>query len=277
MPEGSTDRPSLSLIRLFLVGSDPVFQLGLRIGLEQHSVFEVVDTEVDADSLWPTVARAGLPNIFVLDLDPRGRVDLALVMLCRELKQRYPALPIAVISGPLDPEIGMQLQQVGLEGYIAKGSSLDLISEVLQTLMQGERAGSAVLLSPGAVWGASGLLGSGDASDVTSGTQLSRLKATLRQNSVQHIRQRRQQLSQDLASERIAWWQWVVLSGQLREVKAAQFLVERLFSAETGPTEPPVVSQWPSVPALTTSQNKTPKSWHRSSPTGQLRPQSWIS
>ncbi len=253
MSEGSNYRPPFEPIRLFLTSSDPIFQLGLQIGLEQQAAFQVVGMAADADELWPTVARVGLPEIFVLDLDPRGRVDPALIILCRELKQRY-QLPVVVISGLLESGVVAQLQQIGVKGYAAKGSSLDLLCETLQGVMQGELSGSA--LPSSAISGQ--VSNSTDSPDAVSGTQINRFKASLRRGSVQHIRQRRQQLSQDLASERIAWWQWVVLSGQLREVKAAQFLVERLFPVETWTAESPSAPQWPSIPALTPTLKSNP-------------------
>jgi hypothetical protein len=55
---------------------------------------------------------------------------------------------------------------------------------------------------------------------------------------------------QDLENERIAWWEWVVLSGQLREVNAAQTLIERLFPASERLREDSVAANVPPTSAL---------------------------
>jgi DNA-binding NarL/FixJ family response regulator len=219
MSEGITDdRQESAPTRLFLVGSDPIFLLGLQIGLEQNSALQVIGTAPDSGALWSTLATSGTPNIFILDLDSLKTMDETLVVLCRQLKNSYPHQPIWAITGPLEAELLSQLRQAGLEGYSLKGADFQSLYRSLQNLRPGESAGSAPIAAP---------------ADVSTGavrvTVLTRLTTHLRQTSLQQIQARRQQVEQDLSSERISWWEWVVLSGQLREVNVAQLLVEQMF------------------------------------------------
>jgi hypothetical protein len=58
---------------------------------------------------------------------------------------------------------------------------------------------------------------------------LSNLKRQLRQSGVEKIQQRRQLISQRLEDASLPGWEWIVLTGQLRELNAAQGIVETLF------------------------------------------------
>lgn len=222
MTDGVNDRQPRDEVRLFLVGSDPIFQLGLRTGLEQDPTFQVLGVAPSASAFWSVLATSPNPDLFVLDLDPLGVVDTALIELCRQLKSSAPQ-PILVLTGRVEPEVLSQLRQTGVEGYAAKGTDFASLGRTLRALMQGDTTWSTVQIAQG--------LGQGLAQNMAQKTGLSRLKAHLRQTSLQHIQGRRQQLAQSLEDERITWWEWVVLSGQLREVNAAQGLVEALFPA----------------------------------------------
>lgn len=59
---------------------------------------------------------------------------------------------------------------------------------------------------------------------------LSHIKRQLRQSGVEKIQQRRQLIIQALEDASLSWWEWVVLTGQLRELNAAQGIVETLLS-----------------------------------------------
>ncbi|WP_404789989.1 DUF3685 domain-containing protein [Altericista sp. CCNU0014] len=59
---------------------------------------------------------------------------------------------------------------------------------------------------------------------------LSRIKLQLRQQSIAKIQQRYQMVAQGLEDGSLSWWEWAVLTGQLRELSAAQHLVETLFA-----------------------------------------------
>lgn len=58
---------------------------------------------------------------------------------------------------------------------------------------------------------------------------LNHIKSQLRQKSLEKIRHRYRIVAQGLEDGSLSWWEWAVLTGQLRELHAAQRLVETLF------------------------------------------------
>lgn len=222
MSEGITDLQMHSPTRLFLVGGDPIFLLGLETGLAQNSAMQVIGTAPDSGKLWSTLAALETPDIFILDLDSLRAMDENLVMLCRQIKSSYPLQSILGISGSLQIDLLAQLQQAGLDGYSPKGTDFQPLFRIINGLRLGEAwLGPKLDLDNAALGNVSPL----------RVTPMGRIKAHLRRSSLLQIQVRRQQVSQYLASDRISWWEWVVLTGQLREVNAARFLVEQLFPA----------------------------------------------
>lgn len=71
---------------------------------------------------------------------------------------------------------------------------------------------------------------------------LNPIKRKLRESSVEKIQQRRQILIRDLEDASLSWWEWAVLTGQLREINAAQHLVEVILAA---PHVPPTMTSEP--------------------------------
>jgi len=70
---------------------------------------------------------------------------------------------------------------------------------------------------------------------------LSPIKHRLRESSVEKIQQRRQILTQGLEDASLSWWEWAVLTGQLREINVAQRWVETILAAPDIP--PTIVSE----------------------------------
>lgn len=65
---------------------------------------------------------------------------------------------------------------------------------------------------------------------------LNPIKRKLRESSVEKIQQRRQILIRDLEDASLSWWEWAVLTGQLREINAAQHWVEVILAAPDVPS-----------------------------------------
>lgn len=71
---------------------------------------------------------------------------------------------------------------------------------------------------------------------------LNPIKQKLRESSVEKIQQRRQILTQGLEDASLSWWEWAVLTGQLREINAAQHWIEAILAA---PHIPPTIASEP--------------------------------
>ncbi len=69
---------------------------------------------------------------------------------------------------------------------------------------------------------------------------LNPIKRRLRESSVEKIQQRRQVLMQGLEDASLNWWEWVVLTGQLREINTAERWMETILAAPE--PSPPVIA-----------------------------------
>jgi hypothetical protein len=67
---------------------------------------------------------------------------------------------------------------------------------------------------------------------------LNRMTFQLRQQSLEKIQHRYRIVAQGLEDGSLSWWEWAVLTGQLRELNAAQRLVETLFPIAREPSSP---------------------------------------
>lgn len=243
-------------LQLLLVDSDPVFRLGLKTGLasfpqveivaeaaSQRSVFELLPQLILNDSLrWdPSTAdepMLGRVNLVVLDLNLEQDAG---PLLCEQLKSRYPTLPILILTARLT-----QLQavrQLGVEGYWLKGTALEQLVEIMQTIVAGE-----MNWDPNAI----AQLAMAAAPAPAEGQRWSafaRLRQSARTSGLTQISTRLSELERQLRNPNLSWLERQVLAGREREVRAAQWVVRRLPAAELEPEPSPPKSQVPSSDA----------------------------
>lgn len=94
----------------------PVVRDGLRYLLAEQPDFEVVGEAEDADAALGAVERTQ-PQVVVLDLTLRGRDALSLIP---ELRSRWPALRILVLSMHEESLYCERLISLGAHGYVMK-------------------------------------------------------------------------------------------------------------------------------------------------------------
>jgi DNA-binding NarL/FixJ family response regulator len=224
MSEGTIHPATQPPIRLVLMGYDPIFQVGLRSLLEQDGAVQVVGAALTPAQLWPVLGSLATLDAVVVDLDSTTVTLAERVKFCRTLKTRYPQVPVLAVAGQLDRLALDQIRQCGIEGYWPKGSNIDPLQRVLRVLMNGTIAWPTALPQSATISRPNTSQGHGS------------LSVNLRQNSLQAIQVRRECLGQWLEDNSLSWWQWVVLTGQMRELNTAQQLIEALFPAPSAPT-----------------------------------------
>jgi DNA-binding NarL/FixJ family response regulator len=234
MVEGMLRSARQAPVRLVLVGYDPIFQAGLRSLLLQDKSIQILGTALSAPQLWQVMGASTLPDAIILDLDGPIATLNERMTLCRALKARYGQIPVLVVAGQVETGALEQLQQCGVEGYWPKGSEVEQLQRVLQVLLSGALAWPAILPTVPAVVQVQPVFG------------LGALTARLRYNSLKTISARRQLVAQGLQDNALSWWEWVVLTGQLRELNAAQQLLESIL---------PISS---SAPAVYTAVDESP-------------------
>ena len=132
---------------MLTIDGDPIFRLGLRVACEQYPDLQVVaelsrGTEalriLEARSLGSGSAKkpADLGILAVETLNLRSGQTEALAF-CRELKSLYPNLPLLLLGGPLTPELLVQVQATGADGYCPKGRDISLTIEAIRAVASG--------------------------------------------------------------------------------------------------------------------------------------------
>jgi DNA-binding NarL/FixJ family response regulator len=220
--EGASELNPTRSLRLVLAGRDPIFLLGLQSGLADNPALEILGNATTEPDLWQllqaellTPNEAKVPDLLVLDLDRRTPDEILTV--CQQLKYRFPTLPLLTLVSRLDTNTLNTLRRMRVEGCWPKGISLEQLMTVMQTLV-----GGGLLWSPQVMTEPAPPL-------ATSQSPLKNWQLRRRQNSLQQIQSRREELSRILERSNLSWWEWLVLDGQLRELGAAQYIVEQLF------------------------------------------------
>ncbi len=135
-----SDRP----LKLLLVDQDPIFQLGLRVALEEIHNIQVVSTvETDTAALQVLAELAhqdpNLVNLVILELGNGRSFDSQQqgLQLCRQLKTQYPNLPILLFSFIREPELLLLARASGVNGYCPKGTSISELVAAMEEVVAG--------------------------------------------------------------------------------------------------------------------------------------------
>ena len=232
----SFDRSASRLLQLILIEADPVLRLGLLTGLSRFADLQVaVEAETGASALRTLADRmrsSASIDVILLDLENAGssqpRLDLDLL---RQLKTQYPNLPILLI-GSLPDAIALEAVQIGTEGYCARGSSIADLATATRQVAAGqtywdlERLQSLTIVTP----------------PERSFNPLRGARQALRSSSLQQIEAALIELDNQLRSSGLSLLDKAILTGQRRELKAAQWVVKRVFSSSDLAPEPARVS-----------------------------------
>ena len=236
-----------------LVDDDPVFRLGLRIWLEQTAGYRVVAeasqaeealamlegrltnlaqtewTEADAESSPPPPTRLDI-DLLILDLglgagDPDQMPGL---QLCRDIKTRFPALPVLVLSAQVAPVLAAAARQMGADGFALRSLPVKDLGNLIRQLSQsatdnGSLTGDSLawLDNSGSVPEAAAIPEPGFLAPMRRGMRLSALGQI--DAAMAAIEAERRRGRSDVLTE-------AVLAGRYRELRAARWLMNRLLA-----------------------------------------------
>ncbi len=228
-----SDRP----LKLLLVDQDPIFQLGLRVALEEIHNIQVVSTvETDTAALQVLAELAqqdpNQVNLVILELGNGRSTDSQQqgLQLCRQLKTQYPNLPILLFSSIQEPELLLAARSAGVDGYCPKGTSITELVAAMEEVVAGgsywwnERAtdenigkwvdeenhNSLLLLPP-------------------SSLPFARLRHNWHLSGIGYINATLKAVTAQLRIPGLPLVDKAVLAGQRRELLAARWLLNRLL------------------------------------------------
>lgn len=256
-------------LRLMLVDEDPVFRLGLRIWLEQTAGYAVVAEASQAEDAlailasraadsppdtipgwtpapnpdwadaWSNPEEAPQPDLDLVILDLGLGVgqpnQLPGLRLCGDIKTRYPTLPVLVLSAQAEPVLEAAAQQMGADGFGARGMAVADLDNLIQELAGPGRQGSGAAPTQSDPRAIANAPQNQVARDDPPAAQplprgLDSLRISLRRSSVQQIEAVMAQIEVEQRRGRGSLVSEALLAGRYRELKAARWLVRRLLA-----------------------------------------------
>jgi DNA-binding NarL/FixJ family response regulator len=240
-------------IHILTIEPDPVIRSGLVTCLNRFPDLQVSTQAENVSSAWQILTNSGsgigslaepLPwriDLILLglplstDTDPPG----ASIAFCRQVKAKYPNLPILLLATPQNRDLSTFFQ-LGIAGCCLRGSSiLDLVGAIRQ-------------VAAGATNWAVEIL-----QQIKIGTDNSPISLPKRWQltSLQQIETSLTKLNERLCDapdrDRLSSLDRLILTGRKRELNTARWLVKQLFPV-TDPVDPRLDSS-PSKPAIVTS------------------------
>ncbi len=238
-----------SSVQLLMIDDDPIFQMGLRTALEPFSDLEVIaDVESREAALQVLVSRSQI-NI---DGNNQKPVDLIILELglkidqnpaikthpildfCQQLKTQYPQIPILLLTAIKQPNLLLNAQKVGVDGYCAKGIPVTELVSIIRQMVAGERYWLESLA----------ILNREPVAEIVprkTGSFFKKIRGFLVQPGLRQIEQAilevNQEIEQNLEGlnqqDRISIINQLILTGKRRELLAARWIASQLLPDTT--------------------------------------------
>ncbi len=208
-------------IGILLVDSDPIFRLGLRTGLAEFltiSYIEEAATTIDAlQALADTEAIGAIILELALDGHPETGIDF-----CQQLQTEHPHVPVLLVTAVADHATLRRAQAAGAQGYCPKGAPLPDLVVAIQTVARGEsywqQLPETASLSP----------------QPTTGF-LAQWRYQRGSNHLQQIDRTLRSIQKKMHHSDMNAWERMVFQGRQRELLAARWLMQRLWSTKVEP------------------------------------------
>jgi two-component system, NarL family, response regulator len=120
-------------LRILLVEDDELFRLGLRVRLQQEPELEIVAEAEDGEM---AIELAGQHPCDIVLLDV-GLPGIGGIEACFEIKQRYPHLPVVILTSHSQPALIARLVAAGAQGYCLKGITAEALILALRSVAAG--------------------------------------------------------------------------------------------------------------------------------------------
>lgn len=135
LPPLLPDRPR----RLALLDPHPVLRLGVEVLLRQHSGVQVrVSLSNEADLLQLLEHSPSCVDLLLIDALPMGDVGDGLALL-QVLSQRWPALPVLVLSAHCNASTVTTAMRAGARGFLSKSTPPETLLRAIDVVARGGR------------------------------------------------------------------------------------------------------------------------------------------
>jgi DNA-binding NarL/FixJ family response regulator len=131
------------IIRVLIVDDHPVVRHGLHSLLSGHLDIDVVGEVEDGLGVLPYLADHEV-DLMLLDIKMKGRNGIE---IARRVRRSYPNIKIIILTTYDDESYLHQALEVGVQGYLLKSVSHEILPDSIRRVMEGERILSPTLVS----------------------------------------------------------------------------------------------------------------------------------
>lgn len=125
-----------------LIGDDhDLVREGIKRLLSDAAEMVHIGDARDADAVLAELQRAGW-DLLILDINLPGRSGLDVL---KEVKQRYPSLPVLILSMYPEELFALRVMKAGASGYMSKAVAATELLRAIETIARGEKYVSPAL------------------------------------------------------------------------------------------------------------------------------------
>ena len=128
-------------MRILIVDDHPLVREGVRTLINHQSGLEVVGEAADADGALEAIARLE-PALVLTDI---GMKQVSGIALAAQIRERWPAIHVIVLSMYDNPDSVHQAMQAGVRGYVLKDAPSSDIVDAIRAVAAGDTFLSASL------------------------------------------------------------------------------------------------------------------------------------
>ena len=128
-------------MRILIVDDHPLVREGVRTLINHQSGLEVVGEAADADGALEAIARLE-PALVLTDI---GMKQVSGLALAAQIRERWPAIHVIVLSMYDNPDYVHQAMQAGARGYVLKDAPSSDIVDAIRAVAAGDTFLSASL------------------------------------------------------------------------------------------------------------------------------------
>jgi two-component system capsular synthesis response regulator RcsB len=132
--DAATDTP----LRIILADDHPIFLIGLRVVLEQHSHAKVVAEASSPSELVDALKRHSC-DVLVTDFMMPCDVQNDGLRLLQRVRRDYPQLPIVVVTMLNNPGLFRSILAVGVNALLSKASLAGELPAAIECICQGKQ------------------------------------------------------------------------------------------------------------------------------------------
>jgi DNA-binding NarL/FixJ family response regulator len=202
-------------LKLLLFDRDPIFRLGFLTAIKTNSQIKIIgDGESVADIL--SLINQELPDVIIFDL---GLNEGDSWQFCQEIGKKFPKINLFLLGYNLTNSQLNTARKVGVKGYCQKGISLDKLIAILNQIKEGKP-----------YWPSLPMESKENELNVLKLPQNNNFLLKNYQSGLRQVNEQIKEIEEELKINKLSRFEKQFLLGRKRELIAARWLINQIFS-----------------------------------------------